>query len=152
MGCSRRPLGTGPWVHQQIMRSSGHQVIRSSDVRTSEETRMGVIRKTLSVGTLGLVSFRSKKERLRRAERSQRQAEASLLGEQAARIAAESRIAAAEKRVKHASADAAHAAKRLEQSKRRSRRRRKGAIVGEVLAGMEPIVRSGVESARSAGT
>ena len=72
---------------------------------------MGVIRKTLSVGTLGLVSFRSKKERLRRAERSQHHAEASLLEEQAARIAAEARITAAEKRVKQASADAAHAAK-----------------------------------------
>src|SRR5438876_671156 len=85
------------------------------------ETRMGVIRKTLSVGTLGLVSFRSKKERLRRAERSQRDAEAFLEAEHAARVAAEARIAAAEKRVKRASAEAAQASKRVEQSKRSRR-------------------------------
>src|SRR6476660_3502317 len=53
------------------------------------ETAMGVMRKTLSVGTLGVVSFRSKKERLRRAERSQRDAEAFLEAEHAARVAAE---------------------------------------------------------------
>ena len=113
---------------------------------------MGLIRKTLSVGTLGLVSFRGKKEKLRRAERSQRAAESSLLGEHQARITAEARIAAAEKRVKLASADAANAAKRLEQSKRRSRRHRRGETMGDVLSGVEPMVRSGVETARSAGT
>ena len=53
---------------------------------------MGLIRKTLSVGTCGVVSFRSKKERLRRAERSQHDAEASLIGEHAARVAAEGRV------------------------------------------------------------
>ena len=31
---------------------------------------VGVIRKTASVGTLGMVNFRSKKEKLRRAEQS----------------------------------------------------------------------------------
>jgi hypothetical protein len=110
---------------------------------------MGLIRKTLSVGTLGLVSFRGKKERLRRAERSQREAEVSLQTEHSARVAAEGRISRAEKRVKQASAEAELAAKRLAQSKRRSRRR-KGETMGEVIAGLEPIVRSGVESARNA--
>jgi hypothetical protein len=113
---------------------------------------MGLIRKTFSVGTLGMVSFRSKKERLRRAERSQGDAEASLQKEHAARVAAESRIATAEKRVKQTSAEAAQASKRLAQSKRRSRRRRKGETMGEILAGLEPLVRSGAESALRAGT
>ena len=113
---------------------------------------MGMIRKTLSIGTLGMVSFRSKKERLRRAERLQGDAEAALQDEHAARVAAESRIAMAEKRVKQTRAEAALASKRLAEAKRRSRRARKGETVGEILAGLEPLVRSGAESARSAGT
>ncbi len=72
--------------------------------------------------------------------------------EHAARVAAEGRITRAEKRVKQASAEAELAAKRLEQSKRRRRRRHSGETMGEVFAGLEPIVRSGVESARSART
>ena len=89
---------------------------------------MGMIRKTISVGTLGAVSFRSKKERLRRAERAQREAEASLEGEHAARVAAEGRVAVVEK-----------------DSKRRSRRRKQA----ETLIALEPIVRSGVKRARA---
>ena len=46
---------------------------------------MGLIRKTVSIGTLGIVPFRSKKEQLRRAEKAYREAEAELAGEQAAR-------------------------------------------------------------------
>ena len=76
---------------------------------------MGVIRKTVSVGTLGMVSWRSKKERLRRAEKSQRRAEISLTEEHKARVNAEERISAAEKRVKKASAEATHAAKHRSQ-------------------------------------
>lgn len=83
---------------------------------------MGLVRKTLSVGTLGAVSFRSKKERLRRADRSRNEAEAALEQEHAARAAAEVRVAAAEKRVKHAKADAARTAEKLEKVKRRNRR------------------------------
>jgi hypothetical protein len=75
-------------------------------VNRVEESEMGMIRKTMSVGTLGLVSFRSKKEKLRRAERSSRKAETALEAEHAARVSAESRITAAEKRVKHARAAA----------------------------------------------
>ena len=37
---------------------------------------MGKIRKTLSISTIGLISFRSKKERLERAEHAQLKAEA----------------------------------------------------------------------------
>ena len=55
---------------------------------------MGLIRKTMSVGTLGIVSFRSKKERLQRAERSQQGAEEALEREHAARLSAEVRTIA----------------------------------------------------------
>ena len=112
---------------------------------------MGMIRKTMSIGTLGMISFRSKKERLRRAERLQGDAEAALQDEHAARVAAESRIAMAEKRVKQTRAEAAQASKRLAEAKRRNRRARKGETVGEILAGLEPLVRSGAESARECG-
>ena len=61
---------------------------------------MGPIRKTMSVTTFGIVPFRSKKEKLRKAERARDEAERELAREQAARSTAESRIAAAEKRVR----------------------------------------------------
>ena len=41
---------------------------------------MGLIRKTLSISTLGIVDFRSKKEQIRRAEKAQRKAEKQLAG------------------------------------------------------------------------
>lgn len=111
---------------------------------------MGMMRKTFSVGTLGLVSFRSNKELLRRAERSRRSAQTSLESERAARAAAEDRIVGAETRVKHATAEADRAAKRLEQSKRKRRRDRKAETMTAVIAGIEPIVRSQMKSARVA--
>ncbi|HEY5012549.1 MAG TPA: hypothetical protein VIK61_07580 [Acidimicrobiia bacterium] len=113
---------------------------------------MGLVRKTLSIGTFGVVSFRSKKERLRRAERSQHDAETSLRDEHAARMAAETRSTRAQKRLKRASGEAALAGRRLERSKRRSRRHRKAETGLDVLASVEPIVRSGIEGARSART
>ena len=113
---------------------------------------MGLIRKTLSVGTFGVVSFRSKKERLRRAERSQHDAETSLIGEHAARVAAEGRVSGSEKREKRASAHAAHVGRRLERSKRRSRRGHKRETTRDVLAAVEPIVHSGIDNARVAST
>src|SRR5450756_285274 len=103
---------------------------------------MGLIRKTLSVGTLGIVSFRGKKERLRRAERSRRDAETALDQEHAARVTAETRIAAAEKRVKQASLEAADALKRLEQSRKRGRRIRTSERAADLLASAAPIVRA----------
>ena len=115
---------------------------------------MGVIRKTLSIGTLGVVSFRSKKEQLRRAERSQRGAEMALEAEHSARLAAEDRITKAEKRLKRANAEAAQAATRLEEAKRRDRRTRRTRRkdrAAEVRATLEPMVRSGVENVRHAG-
>ena len=110
---------------------------------------MGLVRKTLSVGTLGLVSFRSKKEKLRRADRARFEAEEALERETSARESAEIRIAAAEKRVKEATANSARTEHELKKVKRRKRR---AAGIAEMLAGAEPVVRSGVESARSAGS
>ena len=98
---------------------------------------MGLIRKTLSIGTLGAVSFRSKKEKLRRAE-------TSLEHERAGRLAAEARITNAEKRVRRAQAEAERAGKRLD--KRKQRRHRTSEHVAEALAGVGPAVRSGIES------
>jgi hypothetical protein len=112
---------------------------------------MGLVRKTFSVGTLGLVSFRSKKEKLRRAEGARNDAELALEEEHHAREHAEVRVAAAEKRVKHATAEAARTAHKLEKEKTK-RRKRRAAVVSELVAGAEPIVRSGVEGARSAGS
>jgi hypothetical protein len=70
------------------------------------EAAVGLVRKTLSVATLGSVSFRSKKEKLQRAERSCRDAESALEREHMGRVAAEGRIVAAEKRMKRARAGA----------------------------------------------
>lgn len=98
---------------------------------------MGLIRKTLSIGTLGVVSFRSKKEKLQRAE-------TSLEHEHAARVAAEARIANAEKRVKRARSEATRATKRLD--KRKQRRHRTSEHVTDALAGVGPAVRSGIDS------
>jgi hypothetical protein len=111
---------------------------------------MGLVRKTLSVGTLGLVSFRSKKEKLRRADRARLEAEEALERETSAREAAEVRIAAAEKRVKQATADATRTEHQLKKVTRRKRRRAAG--IAELMASAEPIVRSGVDSALSAGS
>jgi membrane protein involved in colicin uptake len=110
---------------------------------------MGMVRKTFSIATLGAVSFRSKKEKLRRADRSRREAEIALEHEHQARETAETRVAAAEKRVKHATAEAARNTQRLEKAKRRKRRR---ASVGDMLRETEPAVRSGAEAVRSAGS
>jgi len=110
---------------------------------------MGMVRKTLSIGTLGVVSFRSKKEKLRRADRSRRDAEIALELEHDAREAAELRIAAAEKRVKHATAEAARNASKLAKVKRRDRRR---AALGDLLRDAEPAVRSGADAVRNAGS
>ena len=112
---------------------------------------MGLVRKTFSVATLGAVSFRSKKERLRRAERALRDAEQDLERERSARETAERRIAAAEERVKHATGEASHAARRLEKVKQKQkaeRGKRRGRVLGGMVAAAEPLVRSRAQAAR----
>jgi chromosome segregation ATPase len=80
-----------------------------------------MIRKTLSVGTFGLVSFRSTKEQLQRAERARSGAEKSLEREHAARVAAETRVSKAEKRLQHATDAALRAVEKLDRSKAKRR-------------------------------
>jgi len=117
------------------------------------EVAMGLIRKTCSVATLGFVSFRSKKERLRRAERSLGDAQHDLDRERSARETLERRIAAAEDRVKRATADASQAARQLEKVKRKKkaeRGKRRRRVVSDMLAAAEPAVRTGAHVARDA--
>jgi hypothetical protein len=126
---------------------------------------MGIIRKTLSISTLGIVSFRSKKELLRRAEKDRRAAESELDREQAARVEADRRVAAAEKRVQQAELTALREAKvaakaktKAKGSSRRGRRRarRRGGdqlsgareMLGDLVAAAQPVVQ---DQAKAAG-
>lgn len=114
---------------------------------------MGLIRKTVSIGTLGAVSFRSKKEKLERATRSRHEAEVALEEEHGAREAAETRVGRAENRLKRARVEAERNAHELAKAKRKAKRRsRRRAGFSELLAGSEPIVRDGADAVRSATT
>lgn len=101
---------------------------------------MGMIRKTLSVTTLGLVSFRSTKEQLQRAERACFGAERALEREHAARVSAESRVTAAERRLERAADAAERAAQRLGQAKAK-RNHRRASRVQHLLDNAEPAGR-----------
>ncbi|MFP3906372.1 MAG: hypothetical protein ACLFWR_05030 [Acidimicrobiales bacterium] len=90
---------------------------------------MGAIRKTVSVVTLGVVPFRSKKERLQQAETASRLAELELEKEQQARIEADERVAAADQRARDAEGRLSKEAKRAA-SRRDRRRSAKGGGVG----------------------
>lgn len=106
---------------------------------------MGLIRKTASISTLGLVSFRSNKERLRRAEAAFRKANLELEGEQAARADADRRVSAAERRAHAAELAALHEAKAAAKAKRRAKGRRAKRAVA-----LEERLASFVESAQPA--
>lgn len=106
---------------------------------------MGMIRKTLSVSTVGLVSFRSKKERLARADRALRKAEHDLDREHTSRLVAETRIGAAEHRLKRATGDAERASKRLARSKKNDRR---AGLVRDIVEDMQPVGRKAAKAAR----
>jgi hypothetical protein len=117
---------------------------------------MGIIRKTLSVGTLGIVPFRSKKELLRRAEKDRRAAEAALTKMEAARAEVDRRLAEAQKRVKQAELTALHEAKVAAKAKEKGRRGRRGrrraerarTAIGDIVGAAQPIVE---EQAKAAG-
>src|SRR5215203_6059454 len=99
---------------------------------------MGLVRKTVSIGTLGIVPFRSKKEQLRRAQKAHLEAEAELAGEQAARTESDKRVIAAEKRARQAELLALQQAKKAgkagkDQRKRRARRREAAASAIEAI-------------------
>src|SRR3546814_18594570 len=85
------------------------------DGRRRKEAPLGIIRKTLSISTLGIVPFRSKKELLHRAEQGQQAAQEELAVVQAARAAADRRVADAERRAKQAELVAVHEAKIVRQ-------------------------------------
>lgn len=103
---------------------------------------MGVIRKTASVGTLGLVNFRSKKEKLRRAE-------SALDAEHLARSVAESGFARVESELRRLSKAEVKASKQLARL-RRSRKVRKADRLTSMLSSAQPVVRDGVETAKTA--
>lgn len=117
---------------------------------------MGVIRKTVSISTLGIVPFRSRKELLKRAEKDRKAAEAELDREQAARLEADRRVAAAEKRVQRAELVALHETKVAAKAKakgkgrRRGRRARRTALerFGDLVEGAQPVVE---EQAKAVG-
>jgi hypothetical protein len=121
---------------------------------------MGIIRKTVSISTLGIVPFRSRKELLKRAEKDRRAAEAELQREQAARLEADQRVTAAERRVRRAELVALHEGKVATKAKgkagrgRRGRRRggertdRAKEMLTDLVAAAQPVVE---EQAKEAG-
>jgi hypothetical protein len=128
-----------------------HPWVCSTD--ESRRVAMGLVRKTFSVATLGIVSFRSKKEQLRRADKYRQDAEKVLAKERAARESAERRIATAEERVKHAIGEAAQVAQRLEKANRKRKakggRRRAGALAGVLAAADHAAREAGAEAGRA---
>jgi hypothetical protein len=102
---------------------------------------VGLIRKTLSISTLGIVDFRSKKEQIRRAEKAQRAAQAELAGVEAARAVTDARLAAAEKRAKNAEVVARQQAKLAGEGKTKRRDRRRGSAA-QALEAIEDLVSS----------
>jgi hypothetical protein len=110
---------------------------------------MGVIRKTMSIGTLGIVNFRSKKEKLARAERAMSDAMSARDAEHLAREVAESGFSKVEAELKRLSASEAKAAKQLARLRKRSRRVRKAERLSGVLSAASPMVQDRMDSARS---
>ena len=143
-------LGHGSSVRAERAAAGSARVVRAPP--TTRGDLMGIIRKTLSVSTLGVVSFRSKKELLRRAEKARRAAEAELGEQQSARAEADRRVAEAERRVARAeliavreAKAAAKASKGSKGSGGRGRRGRKQArsarareALGDLIATAQP--------------
>lgn len=108
---------------------------------------MGVLRKTASIATLGVVNFRSKKERLARAERALTEVSSARKAEKLARQVAESGLSKVEGELHRLSKAEAKAARQL----RRLRRRRpvkRAERLTEVLASVP--VQERVSHAREA--
>lgn len=101
---------------------------------------MGFVRKTLSVGTLGLVPFRSKAERLERVELALAEAEAARTAESLARADAEAAAAAARNEL------------RSERTSRRRRRRTAEArtLLASTAAAVEEAGHAVADAARAA--
>lgn len=88
---------------------------------------MGLVRKTASILTLGVVNFRSTKERLERAERGRAKAELELLRK-------DSQLTRARERAERASRGKRRAELDLLATERRSRRRRRWRRRGRAAA------------------
>jgi fused signal recognition particle receptor len=101
---------------------------------------MGMIRKTLSIGTLGLVSWRSKAEKLEIAEYVLAQAEARTEAEHAARLGAEARA-------DRATAELVRSAK---QSRRQRRREETKTLLAKSSEAVEEIGHAVAHSAKAA--
>lgn len=110
---------------------------------------MGVIRKTMSIGTLGIVNFRSKKERLARAEKAMADAMSARDAEHLAREVAESSFQKVSSELRRLSSAEEKAAKQLARLRKRSRRVRKAERLSGILSAATPMMHSGVDSARS---
>jgi hypothetical protein len=114
---------------------------------------MGLVRKTLSIGTLGLVSFRSKKELLRRAETDLEAANAELERERLARDLAEGRISGAERRTRQAELETLAAAKQA--AKLRGKKGKHARTLAERLSDAidtaDSKVQAGAEEAKVRG-
>jgi colicin import membrane protein len=114
---------------------------------------MGLVRKTLSISTLGLVNFRSKKELLRRAESDLDAATTELEREHAARSAYESRVGLAEKRTRQAELQALQAAKRAAKlrGKKGKRARTLADRLSDAIDAAEPKVSAATAEAKVRG-
>ncbi len=114
---------------------------------------MGLVRKTLSISTLGLVNFRSKKELLARAEADLGAATDELDREHRARAAAEARIAVAERRSKAAELQALHAAKKAARLRGKKGKQARTLLdrLNEAAAVAEPKLRDAAEEAGKRG-
>ncbi len=119
---------------------------------------MGIIRKTVSISTLGIVPFRSKRELARRAERDRKEATDQLSRLQLTRAAVEERVTAAEKRLQEAEqnarleAAAAAADKRPSRRARRRAKRRGGKrgakeVLVDLVAAAQPVAQDQVKAA-----
>ena len=105
---------------------------------------MGAIRKTASIGTVGIVNFRSKKEKLARTERA-------LLQEHAAREAAEQGLRTVGTELRRLSKSELKAAHQLSRLRRRSRKVRKADRLTAMLNTAQPVMHDGMEAARKHG-
>lgn len=110
---------------------------------------MGVIRKTASISTLGLINFRSKKEKLERAEKAMTDAIHARDAEHLARSVAEQGFSKVEAELRRLSASEAKAARQLARLRKRSRRVRKAEKLNGILVGATPMMKDGMTSARS---
>jgi hypothetical protein len=110
---------------------------------------MGVIRKTASISTLGLINFRSKKEKLERAEKAMAEAMAARDAEHLARSVAERSFTKVESELRRLSDSEAKAARQLARLRKRSRRVRKAERLSGILSGATPMMKDSVSSARS---